>query len=58
VILADIATAQELTGMLGSLSRIDLILPEGDAQAVQRCSLAAAGLPVSGSGAQRHHPAR
>ena len=30
VILADISTAQELTGMIGYLSRIDLILPPGD----------------------------
>lgn len=29
IILADIATAQELTGRLGWLDRIDLILPEG-----------------------------
>lgn len=29
LILADIATAQELTGMSGRISRIDLILPEG-----------------------------
>jgi putative ABC transport system permease protein len=35
LILADIATAQELAGMTGLLSRIDLILPEGDAQAAQ-----------------------
>jgi putative ABC transport system permease protein len=30
IILADIATAQELTGRLGKLDRIDLILPEDD----------------------------
>jgi putative ABC transport system permease protein len=36
VILADIATAQELTGQEGKLSRIDLILPEEDPQAAQR----------------------
>jgi putative ABC transport system permease protein len=30
IILADIATAQELTGRLGRLDRIDLILPEGE----------------------------
>jgi putative ABC transport system permease protein len=29
LVLADIATAQELTGRLGRLDRIDLILPEG-----------------------------
>jgi putative ABC transport system permease protein len=39
LILADIATAQELTGMLGQISRIDLILPEGNPGAEQ--SLAA-----------------
>lgn len=31
LILADVATAQELTGRLGRLDRIDLILPEDDA---------------------------
>ncbi len=31
LLLVDIATAQELLGKLGRLSRIDLILPEGDA---------------------------
>jgi len=31
LVVADIATAQELTGRLGRLSRIDLVLPEGDA---------------------------
>jgi len=36
VILADIATAQELTGMLGQLSRIDIILPENEPAAEQR----------------------
>jgi putative ABC transport system permease protein len=30
IILADVATAQEFTGRLGQLDRIDLILPEGD----------------------------
>ena len=30
VVLADIATAQELTGKIGQLDRIDLILPEDD----------------------------
>lgn len=30
LLVADIATAQELLGRLGRLSRIDLILPEGD----------------------------
>lgn len=36
LILADISTAQELTGRLGVLDRIDLILPEGDDAAIQR----------------------
>ncbi len=36
LVLADIATAQELTGSLGRLSRIDLILPPNDPAAVQR----------------------
>ncbi|RPI52746.1 MAG: ABC transporter permease, partial [Chloroflexi bacterium] len=31
LLLADVATAQEITGRLGRLDRIDLILPEGDA---------------------------
>jgi putative ABC transport system permease protein len=30
IVLADIATAQELTGQVGNLSYIDLIVPEGD----------------------------
>jgi len=32
VVIADIATAQELTGRLGKIDRIDLILPEQDAK--------------------------
>ena len=36
LVLADIATAQELTGKLGQLTRIDLILPENDPGAAQR----------------------
>jgi len=36
LILADIATAQELTGQIGRLDHIDLILPEGDTTAVAR----------------------
>lgn len=36
VILADISTAQELSGRLGRLDRIDLILPEGDPAALPR----------------------
>ncbi len=30
LILADIATAQEITGFIGKISRIDLIIPEGN----------------------------
>jgi putative ABC transport system permease protein len=44
VILADISTAQELTGRLGKLDRIDLILPADDPAAVERI---AATLPPS-----------
>jgi putative ABC transport system permease protein len=36
LVLADISTAQELSGRLGRLDRIDLILPEGDPDALQR----------------------
>ena len=36
LILADISSAQELTGRAGMLSRIDLILPENDLAAVER----------------------
>jgi putative ABC transport system permease protein len=36
LILADIATAQELTGRLGRLDRIDLILPEEDPALAER----------------------
>jgi putative ABC transport system permease protein len=36
VLLADIATAQELTGRLGTLDRIDLILPERNAATVNQ----------------------
>ena len=35
LILADIATAQEITGRIGKLDGIDLILPENDTAAVQ-----------------------
>jgi putative ABC transport system permease protein len=38
VILADISTGQELTGRLGKLDRIDLILPTGDRAAMERIS--------------------
>ncbi|MBJ6800305.1 ABC transporter permease [Geomonas propionica] len=33
VLICDIATAQELLGQVGRLSRIDLVLPEGEAEA-------------------------
>jgi len=36
IVLADIATAQELSGRLGKLDRIDLILPTGDDAALKR----------------------
>jgi putative ABC transport system permease protein len=38
IILADIATAQELTSRIGKLDRIDLILPAGDAVLASRIS--------------------
>jgi putative ABC transport system permease protein len=38
LILADIATAQEITGRLGRLDRIDLILPAGDPALAERVS--------------------
>jgi putative ABC transport system permease protein len=38
LILADIATAQEITGKLGRLDRIDLILPAGDQSLADRIS--------------------
>ena len=38
LVLADISTAQELTGMTSTLSRIDLILPKDDPAAAQRLS--------------------
>ncbi|MBI4928032.1 MAG: FtsX-like permease family protein [Anaerolineae bacterium] len=36
VVIADIATAQEMTGTVGFLSRIDLILPPGESGQVER----------------------
>ncbi len=36
MLLADVATAQELTGRLGRLDRIDLVLPEDSRAAMQR----------------------
>lgn len=35
MVLVDIATAQELTGEIGRLDRVDLILPDGDPSAVK-----------------------
>ena len=32
LVIADISTAQELAGMLGKLTRIDLILPDAETQ--------------------------
>ncbi|HLF87628.1 MAG TPA: FtsX-like permease family protein [Anaerolineales bacterium] len=36
ILLTDIATAQELTGQIGKLSSIDLILPEGDSTSLTK----------------------
>ncbi len=36
VVVADIGTAQEITGRLGVLDRIDLILPDGNAETLAR----------------------
>ena len=36
LILADIATAQELTGQIGKLTSIDLIIPEGDTASIDQ----------------------
>lgn len=53
VILADISTAQEMTGMLGKLSWIDLILPQDDPQAAARIQAALpAGVRVESAGAR------
>ncbi len=49
LVLADIATAQELTGRLGRLDRIDLILPEdGGAAAEAFRALLPAGVQIVG----------
>ena len=40
MILADVATAQEFTGRLGQLDRIDLILPPGDGELLARIEAA------------------
>ena len=46
IVLADIATAQELTGRVGRLDRIDLILPKGAAQVAQVQTSLPAGVRV------------
>jgi putative ABC transport system permease protein len=49
LVLADIATAQELTGRLGRLDRIDLILPEGQGAAVDSIrAMLPAGVQIVG----------
>ena len=46
-VLADIATAQELTDRLGQIDRVDLLIPDGETAAVERIqSLLPAGLRV------------
>jgi len=55
VVVVDIATAQELLGMVGRLSRIDLILPEGeggDARLVNLRKSLPAGTEVMEAGAR------
>jgi putative ABC transport system permease protein len=53
LILADVATAQEMTGRLGRLDRIDLILPEGeDAAAGQLRALLPTGTQLVGVAAR------
>jgi putative ABC transport system permease protein len=46
ILLADIATAQELTDRVGRLDRIDLILPEGEAQRAQIETLLPQGVRI------------
>jgi putative ABC transport system permease protein len=46
ILLADVATAQELTGRLGRLDRIDLILPKGESQMAQIEALLPQGVRV------------
>ena len=50
LLIADIATAQELTGLTGSLSRVELILTEGEAAGVE--SWLPAGYRLAGSSAR------
>ncbi|WP_306533149.1 FtsX-like permease family protein [Geobacter sp.] len=53
VVVTDIATAQELLGMVGRLSRIDLILPEGgDARLTALRKSLPAGTEVMAAGAR------
>ncbi len=50
LIISDIATAQEWTGMVGRLSRIDLILAGDDAQRIREALPAGLSLAASGDG--------
>jgi putative ABC transport system permease protein len=54
MLLADIATAQEITGKIGILDRVDLILPEDDPAALEsvkaRLPAGVQVLPVNASG--------
>jgi putative ABC transport system permease protein len=51
VVITDIATAQELLGMVGRLSRIDLILPEDEGRRTEDQSQAGDGGPRTEDGA-------
>ena len=50
LIISDIATAQEWTGMVGRLSRIDLILAGDDAERIREALPAGLSLVASGDG--------
>ncbi len=50
LIISDIATAQEWTGMVGRLSRIDLILKGDDAERIREALPAGLSLVASGDG--------
>ena len=50
LIISDIATAQEWTGMVGRLSRIDLILTGDDAERIREALPAGLSLVASGDG--------
>lgn len=52
LLLADIATAQELTGRIGQLTHIDLILPETASVAVQLQSKLPVGVQLQSAGAR------